>query len=239
MKLCHWLAFIPFVFAATQVCANSTQDIDALRKYVLEHTENHYRNAYGDAKFDQSVQINVGAIDRRLRLGACDDKLTFKIQEPPHNARNITVKTVCNDTRRWTVYVPATIDIYERVLVVNRSIDRGEVLARQDLDFRRVNIATAGRGHIMDLERAEGMQLKRPLKPGETLRLNHLKKPNIVLKGQTVIVSSRSRFLTVESSGIALVNGTMGQQIKVKNDRSNRVVSAMVVAPGRVSVATR
>lgn len=217
----------------------NVQSIDKLMQHILAHTSEYYENAFGKEKFKKNVQINVGRIDSRLRLAKCDDNLAFKIQEPPHHGRNITVKASCMNTRRWTVHIPVSIDVYAEVLVTTRSLQRGDILSEDDIEFKRMNTSSIGRGHIEDLSRAMGMEIKRPLRPGDVIRLPHLNKPDIVRKGQTVVVSSNSRFLNVETSGIALVNGYLGERIRVKNKRSNRVVEVEVVAPGKVSIATR
>lgn len=239
MNLRSLLGLILFLGITTGSAAEGIQNIERLQQHVLQHTSQHYKSVFGLQRFEKDVQLNVGRIDPRLRLAKCDDNLAFKIHEPPHNARNITVKTSCMSDRRWTVYVPVSIDIYADVLVSTRSLEKGNVLNKEDLTYQRMNTSTVGRGHIEDLNRALGMQTKRPIKSGDVVRLSYLNKPDIVRKGQTVIVSSKSRFLSVETSGIALVNGHMGERIKVKNERSNRVVDAEVVAPGKVTIATR
>lgn len=244
MKLRSFLVLPLMILLSTLSTAQShadqsVQDIDRLLQHVLDHTTEHYKTAFQKKKFKENVQINVGRIDSRLQLSACDDNLTLKINEPPHHARNITVKVSCMNKKRWTIYIPVSIDIYANVLVSTRSLQRGDILTQDDLEFKRMNISSIGRGHVEDLSRILGMEMKRPLRPGDVVRLPHLNKPDIVRKGQIVVVSSSSRFLRVETSGIALVNGYLGERIRVKNERSNRVVDVEVVAPGRVSIATR
>ncbi len=243
MKLRSLLGLILFLGVTSQSVADTSvddvQDIEKLQLHVLNHTADHYRAVFGEEKFKDDIQLNVGRIDSRLRLAKCDDNLTLKIKEPPHNARNITVKTTCAGSRRWTVYVPVSIDVFADVLVSTRSLQRGDILEESDVTYQRMNTSSVGRGHIESFPRALGMEIKRPIKSGDVVRLSYLTKPDIVRKGQTVVVSSKSRFLSVETSGIALVNGHMGERIKVKNERSNRVVDAEVVAPGKVTIATR
>lgn len=230
-----------FLLAIYSIHSFSTekQDIQTLREEVLKHVTNHYMGVFGAKEFAKNVSIQVSHLDRRLLLSQCDNNLAFKINEPPSNVRSITVKATCNAQNRWTVYVPVTIEVYNDVLVVNRSVKKGDILSNEDVSFRRVDVSAAGHGVISEVKRAEGMAMKRPLKPGEILLQSHLIKPKIVHKGQTVVLTSGSRFLSVETEGIALVSGHMGQQIRVKNPASNRIVSAEVIAPGRVAVATR
>ncbi len=239
MKLRGFFAAVLVTVLSAPSFAGDAQEIEKLRQHVLTHTTKYYRESFGKRRFENSVQIHVGRLDPRLRLAKCDNNLAFKIQEAPLNIHNITVRTSCEGPRRWTVYVPVTIDIYADILVSTRALQRGDIISEQDLDYRRINIASMGHGHVEDFSRVKGMQLKRPLKPGDALRMAHLVKPKLVRKGQTVVVSSHSRFLSVETAGVALDNGHLGQNIKVKNSRSNRVVEAKVVAPGKVIIATR
>lgn len=232
-------SIIAAVLTSSYVNASSVQDIESLRSAVLHHTSEHYQTVFKHKNFQNDVKITVGNIDKRLRLVSCDNNLAFKIQEPPHNIRNITVKTSCMSDRRWTIYVPVSIDIFSEVLVSTRSMGRGEVLQESDLTLQRMNVSTVGRGHIEDLSRAVGKELKRPINSGEVVRLPYLTQPDIVQKGQIVVLSSGSRFLNVETSAVALVNGHMGETIKVKNERSNRIVDAEVVGPGKVIIANR
>ncbi len=239
MMLRGFLVLIFVSLVSTQTMAFQAQDLKDLKQRVATHTESHYRQAFGDNIFEKNVEILVGSLDSRLRLAECSDKLTYKVIEPPHNAHNITVKTSCKGKQRWTVYIPATVNMYEDIVVANRSLARGELLMEDDLSYKRVNVASIGRGLVNDLDNVYGLELKRPVRAGELLRQNYLKKPDVVLKGQQVVLSTESRFLTVETTGTALVNGYVGERIKVKNEKSNRVIDAEVIAPGRVSVAIR
>ena len=239
MKLRSFFVAVLFVFVSSGTSANGVQDIEALRKHILEYAKAHYLKSYGKEKFERDVEISVGRLDSRLRLAKCDDNLEFSIRQAPQSLRNITMKATCNQQHRWTIYVPTTIDIYGNILVAKRSLQKGDTLTADDLEYRRHNLSVLGHGSVEDLARVSGMELKRPLKAGDTLKHSYMRKLDIVRRGQTVLLTSQSRFLSVEAEGIALGSGHMGEQIKVKNQRSNRIVNAKVVAPGKVIVAIR
>ncbi|WP_086932542.1 flagellar basal body P-ring formation chaperone FlgA [Agarilytica rhodophyticola] len=237
MELRSFFASLSLVLLSYNAISAEKQNIEALRNHVLAHTTSHYRNVFGEENFKNNVKIRIGNLDSRLRLNRCDDNLTFKISQPPQNISNITVKTSCVGKHRWTIYVPVKIDVYANVLVAKRSLSRGHLFTEHDLDYRQLNTASSGYGYLEDMSRVIGMELKRPISSGDIVHLALLKKPNIVRKGQTVIVTSKSRFLSVETEGIALISGQLGQDIRVKNQRSNKIVQARIVAPG--IVATR
>ncbi|VUD56483.1 hypothetical protein TDB9533_02138 [Thalassocella blandensis] len=239
MMIRSFFSLLVTLVFSSNLYAYEVQDLALLKQTVLDYTDQHYRQAFGEDEFDSKVKIEVGGLDVRLRLAKCDDNLSFKLIEPPHNPHNVTVKTSCNGDKPWTVYIPATVNVFEDIIVANRSLARGDVLQEDDLTYKRVNTASVGRGLMSNMKSVKGMELKRSVRAGETIRNNYLKKPDIVLKGQPVVMSAKSRFLSVETTGVALVNGHIGERIKVKNDKSKRVVDAQVVGPGKVSVAVR
>ncbi len=206
---------------------------------MLEHASAYYREVFGETKFEEDVEIQVGMIDHRLRLAQCDDNIQFKIKEPPHNPRNISIRVRCEQTHRWTIYIPVTVDVYADIVVASRSMKRGEILTTDDLRLRRTNTATVGRGYMEQMNDAVGLEMKRAINTGDVVKSGHIKKPDVVVKGQRVVVSSKSAFLTVKAEGVALSNGHIGKLIRVKNEKSKRVVEARIVAPGEVVVATR
>ncbi|MNG41192.1 flagellar basal body P-ring biosynthesis protein FlgA [compost metagenome] len=50
------------------------------------------------------------------------------------------------------------------------------------------------------------------------------------------MISARSGTITVRMPGEALADGTLGEQISVRNQGSQRVVRARVLGPGQVEV---
>ena len=246
---------IILIFAAMNSVANTParkiQSIDALEKQVHAYAMTHFAQRLGSSSTSEDghatpkeqgakdINISVGQLDHRLRLTECDKKLTFEIQAPPRRSRNATVKTTCDSNMRWTLYVPINVDIYAQVLVSRHSLEKGHIITPDDLNQQRININTLSYGFIEDDDRILGMELKRPLKSGDPMRLSYLKYPDIVQKGQLVVVSKQSALLSVETEGVALGDGHLGERIRVRNQRSKRIVDAKVIAPGKVAITTR
>lgn len=182
-------------------------------------------------------EITVSNLDPRLQLRACDTPLRKTITSPRPYGTNVSVKLQCNDSKRWTIYVPAQIDQFAEVAVLSRSLSRGSVISEADITLTTMNTAKAGFGHIRDPERAIGMQLKRPLQAGEPLRISHLRAPEMVKKGDRVTLEASTVGVTVITAGKALGKGQLGDQIQVRNTKSDRVVDAEIIAPGRVKVS--
>lgn len=180
--------------------------------------------------------IRVSNLDPRLRLAACEQPLDMRIASPQPYGRNISVKVSCQTPKSWAIYVPTQIEQYAEVAVLSRSLARGSVLNQDDLSLTRMDLGQAGYGYLVDLQRAVGMELKRPLQAGETVRLSHLKRPQLVKKGDRVVLEANTGHISVVTVGQAMDSGREGEQIKVRNGKSERVVDAEVIGPGRVRV---
>ena len=63
-----------------------------------------------------------------------------------------------------------------------------------------------------------------------------IEEPKVVKKGDEVMIVATKGALSVRSSGVALSDGRVGQQISVKNSATKRIVKARVKRKGLVQV---
>jgi flagellar basal body P-ring formation protein FlgA len=216
--------------------AATSQNIDQLRDQVSE-----FIKASLDADPSQTAgkqfEISVSSLDSRLRLSECDRPLAMSYVNSSAMSGNVSVKVICSGNKPWSMFVPAKINTFAEIATSKHALARGNVLAAGDVVFRRMNTNQAGAGYILDPRQFVGMELKRPLQIGETLRMSHLKPAQVVRKGERVVIESVTRGVSVVASGKALSNGELGQRIQVQNEQSMRVVDAKIVAPGKVLIA--
>ncbi|MBX2859446.1 MAG: flagellar basal body P-ring formation protein FlgA [Cellvibrionaceae bacterium] len=212
------------------------QDIPKLRSDVKQFVKQHYLELDNDLKEDVDIFIEVGNLDSRLKLQTCDDFLALTLNTPPHRSGRVTVKAVCTDKKRWTIYIPVNIEIYREALVATRDLTRGSVISKQDLRPMHLNTSKFGIGLVLaDQDKSIiGLVLKRPLRAGSPVNTKHLEKPDIIAKGDPVTMQAGSNAFKVAVGGVALDSGHIGERIRVRNKQSKRVVSALVVAPGKV-----
>lgn len=65
----------------------------------------------------------------------------------------------------------------------------------------------------------------------------HVEMAEVVRKGDQVVISAGNSTIQVKMPGEALSAGAVGEQIRVRNLNSKRVVKARVTGPGQVEVA--
>ena len=78
-----------------------------------------------------------------------------------------------------------------------------------------------------------GSRLKRDVKEGDQIRSNSF---CVVCKNDKVSIVAKSHGLALKTMGIALDDGGINQSIRVRNLKSQKVISAVVSAPSEVQV---
>lgn len=189
---------------------------------------------YGQVPHER-IDINVGNLDNRLRLGQCPAPVEFAAQDQTGLGGNISVKAQCaagNIT--WSVHVPAQVIIYREIPVALRDITRGEFITADHFTTSLMNISTIRQSFAADSDAVIGREAKRNIGKGEPFRTANLDSPTTVKRGEAVRLESQVGSIKVNSSGIALADGRLGQRIRVRNDSSERIVTGVVKGQGLV-----
>lgn len=206
---------------------------ESIRSQVHDHVAGELKQVYPTADFENNVKIEVGNLDTRLRLPACSGKLKPQINSTKPYGNNLTVKVSCLEGQRWSVFLPVKLDIHVMAVVASRAIGRGELITAADVHLARVN--TSG-DYVETPERVIGMMPKRGLRAGEVVKPTQMETPVAVERGAAVALEAVRGGISVTAVGTALANGHVGDQIKVRNNQSKRVVDGRVVAPGKVQI---
>jgi flagellar basal body P-ring formation protein FlgA len=219
--------------AQAEVAYESPLELQHLAAQVLQEQVTAQQ---ADNKSPEDIEINVLPLDARLRLSRCNQAIEHSVTLPTTGSGQASVKLFCNGTTRWSLFAPAQVTRFGEVAVATRSLGRGDILQPGDIRFVRQNISQIGPNYIDAPTRALGLELKRPLREGETLRLSYLESPKIVQRGDAVALEAQTQGLSVTAPGTAMANGHVGERIRVRNTQSDRIVDALVIAPGRVRV---
>lgn len=209
---------------------------EALRDQVAEFLQTALNGEYMGVAPDD-IEVAVSNLDPRLRLSKCNAPLRQEITSPRPYGSNVSVKVNCDAPKPWTIYVPARVDTFAEVAVLARSLARGSILTEDDVVLRRMSTSQGGFGLVLDPQQVIGKELKRRLEAGDPVRLSHIKAPLVVRKGDRVLLEASTSGVSVVTTGTALANGEVGEQIRVRNEKSARIIDAQVTAPGKARVA--
>lgn len=215
--------FPPPAWSAVQ----STASIRAAAKHFLESTVE---------PGNQSLEVEVGHVDRRLRMPECANRLEAFVPPGGRRKGRITVGVRCRDTRPWKLFVNAEVRMYEDIVVVDRSMTRGEVISPTNLSLVRRDVSQLRSGYYTDIGAVAGKHIKRGVSHGVVIthRMVHL--PASVRSGQRVVLVARAGGLEIRMEGKALASAGIGDVVRVRNRRSKRIVEGVVRADGIVDV---
>lgn len=120
-----------------------------------------------------------------------------------------------------------------RVVVPNHDIARGQVIGESDMTYSLVNGQVMA-GIVTSLGDVVGLEARRTLRAGETLRLSDLRHPVLVAKGSTVTMVFEAPGVVLTATGRAMSEGGLGETVTIQNPATYRQISGIVIGPGQV-----
>jgi len=125
-----------------------------------------------------------------------------------------------------------------QVPVMARALARGETVKAGDVLIERRPKAGLRDEFSAPAVEPVGLAARRALRPGQTLRMADLMKPEIVQRNEAVTLVYEVPGLTLTVRGTALEAGAEGDVINVMNIQSKRTVQGTVAGPARIIVRT-
>lgn len=224
-------ALAGLLWAAAAASTEPVQSHDSIRGVVQEHLERQL-----NPRQRADARIEIGRMDPRLRLPACGAPLQTFATGNRSTTGAVTIGVRCDSDKTWTLYVSARVVVFGPVLVAARPLSRGSEISPDDVRLARKDLSRLSYGWLGSVEDAVGKTAKRTYAPGQVVQPNQLEESKLVRRGEQVIVRVASGGLEVSTTGRALSDGILGQQIQIRSSGSSRVIEAEVVAAGEVRV---
>jgi len=219
------------IFTAFAAQAAAYQDHDAIRSAARQFVGSNMQ------EYPQAPQIEVGQLDRRLRLTECGSALeTFA----PNNRKlvgNVTIGVRCRNPKPWTIYVPVSIRVFDTVVVTERMLARNTVVGKFDIAKEIRDVTSLHGRYMRTLDDALGQLASQHVPINTILLPNMLQEPKLVHRGEQITILATASGVEVRMNGTALADGSAGDRIRVRNNRSKRVVQGTVLRAGEVRVS--
>lgn len=138
--------------------------------------------------------------------------------------------------RQASLRVSGVVVEMRDVAIVNRTINRGEPITAADLTVERRPREAAPPDAQASASALSGEVAQRSLTQGAILRVGDTAPPDLVARGEAVTIVYDSPGISLAIRGQATDAGRMGATVNVVNLASKKVLQAVVVGPGRVSV---
>lgn len=201
--------------------------------------------------------VRFAPLDSRVRVQPCAQPLQF---DYPFSASRETVRVRCQAPTAWQLFLrvlPQTADVAppvasvasglqttaapaarpatRPVVVTRRLVQRGTAFDAQMLEVVERPVQGLDPlviGSMEDVLRAEAT---RDLPPGTALRSYDIKRALLVRKGQNAMLTvGQNTGFVVSVKVEAMQDGHLGEQIRLKNTESGRLLSGVVTGPNAV-----
>lgn len=122
------------------------------------------------------------------------------------------------------------------VPVLRNRVLRGDVIRENNLQWVKMKAERVQHDIIVDASDLIGKTPKRGVRAGHPVRGADVTRPLLVEKNSLVTIFHKVPNMMLTAQGKALQSGADGDVVQIKNGRSNQVIEAEVIGPGRVAV---
>lgn len=151
---------------------------------------------------------------------------------------NVYLDISIDGVNRKSVKIPFSVKLTSKVLIAKKNFTRGDPLDLKDFEGSTQTLGQARLAPVHETQLKQ-MRANRRVSKGTVLISNMVERIPKILSGKLVTIVANFNGVRVKSSGTALADGFIGQEISVKNRLSKRVIFGVVMPNGDVQVAVR
>ena len=184
----------------------------------------------------ENLNVTLTSLSDRLVLPECGKSLQVSMAPGTKLKGNTSLAVSCASPQQWKIHVAAHIDGQVNVLIARHPIPRGTVIQNDSLEFVPRRYSQLNYGYYGSAKLLANMEAKRNIKTGQIVTPNLVRAQKMVLRGEHITIIAQNGGLNLRVKGKALMDGQMGQMIKVKNLNSKKLIYARVISAGMVKV---
>lgn len=202
--------------------------LNIFREYIFQHA-NKNRSDIIISRFKVSG-------NRPIPQGRISVQVFEKNQQQLQGHVSLTALIKVKNRTENTVRLSGWLDIFDHVVCSKRNMKRGEIVTKDDLYLARKNISRMPKNIFTDADRVIGLRLKNNIRAETCLKEWMLEKNPAVEKGDIVTIIAESGFIRVETPGLILDDGFVGDIVGVQNSMSKRNIYAKIINDSTVMV---
>ncbi len=129
------------------------------------------------------------------------------------------------------------LDVTVSSWTASRDIDRREILTEADVVETAVAVLNLPSSDLCEsLDEIIGMAARMNIQNGRIIIRDLLELPTMVLRGETVMVVISLGSTEIVLNGTALDSGAVGDEIRIRNPDTDRIITATVTGPSRAGI---
>lgn len=208
------------------------------KKFRLGHEEvkkemlTRFQSLCTDCQFEISG-LSLPAIDLKAHAGS-SWRIRFR-NELPKGSFSLPLDVTRADGSSQTFWIAGTLTVLRRVPVASRSLMSGEKLSSVDFTMSLKDVTFAHDVPADDQEITESVAA-RAIGAGQIIWRNQIRRPMAVQSGEPVKVVAGTEDWQISIDGVSQMAGHIGESIRVRIPRTQKVISGLLKEKGIVEV---
>ncbi|MGL5990701.1 MAG: flagellar basal body P-ring formation chaperone FlgA [Plesiomonas sp.] len=184
------------------------------------------------AKAQKSQQFDVKLHLPNFPICATQLQIKRLTEDPP--AGRVSYEVRCTAQKTWRLSVKADVSIFLPLVFASRNLKKGQLLTTNDLSVKTTDIAFLRQTYFTKRKDLIGQTLRRNLSAGRLINQTMLIEPDLIKRGDEVVILAHKDGVKASMKGVALEGGSKGKKIRVQNTLSGKEIRAKVSATGLV-----
>lgn len=198
---------------------------------IQQTAADHIKHSFTPSDFG-SVNITAATLDSRLRFPTCSSPLVATTPGKQTLSGNVTVLVRCN-SEDWQLYVPVNVQQTLPQVIATTHLGRGALLSAANIKVAMIENRFQRGVSFTDPQQIIGSKVKHTVKAGDVIQANDI---CLVCRNDSVLIRASQTGLAIVTTGKALSDGAIGDEIRVQNSKSRRIIDGVITAVGEVSV---
>ncbi|BDU50218.1 flagellar basal body P-ring formation chaperone FlgA [Haliovirga abyssi] len=200
---------------------------------VLEELNSIYKNS----GFSLELKLDM---NEELKLPVGNIKVKFgnnRLSDIKIGNYNFTVKIFVNDKVEKIIRTNLKVGILKEVYILNRDVKRNEKFSIEDvIKIKKIFINNYYSANIEGVNEIKGKLYRRNLRKGEILKYKDFIKEKIFKRNSLVTIYVDYNGIKLKATGKALEDGYIGDNIRVLNINSKKIINGIVTKEGMIKL---
>jgi flagella basal body P-ring formation protein FlgA len=244
-KKYYWsLTFLSFAFVlgftfAGQVLADEAKPTQTIKAEEIERRGTEFLwERISEIEDNFEVKAKFPGRDFDLPEGKTEFEFEVLGQNQRLKARRIPLllKIKVDGELKKKFRLSSQAKFFKDVVKSTRRLKKGTVVSLEDLDLFQVDALRVDKRTFVYPEEVVGLMVVRDINEGQTMKVNMVRKPSVVKRGDRVLIMAKMGGMKITAPGVVREKGFKGSMIRVQNIQSKKEVYGKVLDSKTIEV---
>ncbi|MFA5034542.1 MAG: flagellar basal body P-ring formation chaperone FlgA [Candidatus Margulisiibacteriota bacterium] len=206
--------------------------VETIKSFVLSQYPSVVRE-------ELKVEIKIDEKGKAALLTA-DDASTYRVMEVFPDFKPIGNVIFPIEVKKTggisKLFVRAKVEVLKKIVVAAASLGRNKPLQAGDFIYQVRDVALLPQKYFTDFQPLLGKEAKIPVPANSTIFEWMIGEPPVIRVGSEISLVVAASDISVRADGLALENGYLGEQIKVRKKESGKILFGKVLSNNEVEV---